>query len=95
MDDLGEDFHKFHDKIILENIRLRSKVEALEDFVKSIALLLFSDSNYNQLLKEYLLKDSKMLDSLLRHEPVYDAQALQGNKNDYINDLRQKIEKLK
>lgn len=95
MDDLEEDFIKFHDEIILENERLKSKVEALEGFVKSIASMLFSDSNYQYLLKEYHLRDLEIFDDSLRNKEVYNARDLQNVKNAYLNDIRNKIENLR
>ncbi len=95
MDELKDDFEKFHDEIILENAQLKAKVEALEEFVKSSVFLSFDTSNYNQLLKEYLLKELNNFDELSRRKQVYNSRSVADLHRDYILNLRQQIEKLK
>lgn len=95
MNDLEDDFIKFHDEIILENAQLRAKLESLEDFVKSSMLLLFETSNYNQLLKEYILNELNKFNDLSHRKEVYSAQTVANMKHDYITNLRQQVEKLK
>ena len=95
MEELEDDFKQFHDEIIFENMVLKSKVEALEGFVKSLATVLLSTPNYDQLMKEAVLKETETFDDLSRRKQVYDAQAVQDMKRDYLLVQRMRILKYK
>lgn len=95
MDDLSEDFKKFHDEIICENIQLKAKIEALENLVKSSLFLLFDESNYNQLIREYVLKQANDFDSLSREKQVYDVRLSRDIKLEYQFKLEQLMKELK
>lgn len=95
MIDLEDDFIKFHDETILENAQLRAKLEALEDFVKSSMLLLFETSNYNQLLKEYILNELNKFNDLSNRKEVYSVRTVANIRHDYLMNLRQQMEELK
>lgn len=95
MDDLSDDFIKFHDEIICENAQLKAKVEALENLVKSSIFLLFDSSNYNQLMKEYVIKQANDFDNLSRRKQVYDTRFSGDIKREYQFKLNQLLEELK
>ncbi|MBB6371716.1 hypothetical protein [Chryseobacterium shigense] len=95
MDDLSDDFMKFHDEIICENAQLKAKIEALENLVKSSIFLLFDTSNYNQLMKEYVLKQASDFDSISRRKQVYDSRFSTDIKREYQFNLNQLLEELK
>lgn len=95
MEELEDDFKQFHDDIIFENIVLKSKVEALEGFVKSLATVLLSTPNYDQLMKEAVLKEAETFDDLSRRMQVYGSPAVQDKKSDYLLTQRMQILKYK
>ncbi|SHF02188.1 hypothetical protein [Chryseobacterium sp. OV279] len=95
MDDLSDDFIKFHDEIICENAQLKAKIEALENLVKSSIFLLFDTPNYNQLIKEYVSKQASHFDDISRQKQVYDILFSTGIKRDYQFKLNQLLEELK
>lgn len=95
MDDLSDNFKKFHDEIICENIQLKAKIEALENLVKSSLFLLFDTPNYNQLMKEYVLKQANNFDSLSREKQVYDIQFGKDIKRQYQFKLDELMKELR
>lgn len=95
MNDLDDDFVKFHDEMIFENTHLKAKLEALEAFVKSAMFLLFETPNYNLLLKEYLLNETSKFNDLSHSKQVYNSRTIADMKRDYLLNLDQQIEKLK
>lgn len=95
MDDLSDDFKKFHDEIICENIQLKAKIEALENLIKSSIFLLFDTTNYNELMKEYVLKQADDFDSLSRQTQVYDIRFSRDIQREHQFKLDQLMKEIK
>ncbi|ATN04052.1 hypothetical protein [Chryseobacterium indologenes] len=95
MDDLSDDFMKFHDEIICENAQLKAKIEALENLIKSSIFLLFDSPNYNQLMKEYVINQASNFEDLSRRKQVYNSRFSTDIRRDYQFELNQLLEELK
>lgn len=95
MNDLSNDFIKFHDEIICENAQLKAKIDALENLVKNSIFLLFENSNYNELMKEYVTKQATNFEIISRNKQVYDNQCFSDVRRNYKLNLIQLLEELK
>ena len=87
MCDMDEDFKEFHDKMVLENLLLKSKVEALESFVLESLARLLAPEAYKDFRVQYVREQSEVLNENLKNSQVYDSTAVHESLNRYRREL--------